>query len=92
MESVDPESLPVKPYQAPSPGSHEPEQAVSGSASIAVRLHDIAQSTERAVRRGVAPLLKRQAERERLWLKSKAIEAKASLAEVCSRGSSISHR
>lgn len=75
VESVDPESLPVKPYQAPSPGSHEPEQAVSGSASIAVRLHDIAQSTKRAVRRGVAPLLKRQAERERLWLKSKAIEA-----------------
>ena len=86
--AVDPEPLPVETVEPESPETlraqtdrastrraDEPEQAVTKSAPVARQLRRLVWTTKRAVERGVAPLLKRQAERERLWLATKAVEA-----------------
>ena len=72
--AVDPEPLPAETDRASTRRADEPEQAATMSAPVARQLRRLAQTTMRAVERGVA-LLERQAERERLWLATKAIEA-----------------
>jgi hypothetical protein len=53
----------------------QPELAAGGLSPAARRLHRVVQSAKRAVEHSVAPLLKRQEERERRWLAAKAREA-----------------
>ena len=66
------ESLPEEPDLASTQRPDELEQ--TSSTPAANRLRGLALTTKYAVERAVAPLLKRQAERERIWLAAKAIE------------------